>query len=73
MRKMIFQSVTKVTWKKRVEPINDLLVTSLETLPLSYERLVGAETSKLQQVFVTKVLFIVRSKISICARENNGT
>ena len=69
--------MTKGTWKKGVEPtyvcINDLLVPGLDTLPLSYRRLVGAETGKLQQVFVTNVLYIVRSRISICARENNGT
>lgn len=69
--------MTKGTWKKGVEPtyvcINDLLVPGLDTLPLSYRGLVGAETSKLQQVFVTTVLYIVRSRISICARENNGT
>ena len=78
MRKMVFQSVTKGTWKKRVEPINDLVVTSLwlsgkDTLPLGHRTIVGAEANKLQQVFVTNALYIVRSRMSICARENNGT
>lgn len=40
------------------EPVNDPLVTSLDTLPLSYRRLVGAETGKLQQIFVRNVLYI---------------
>ena len=48
--------------------INDLVGTGLDTLPLSYRRLVGAETSKLQQVFVTNVLYIVRSSARVQER-----
>ena len=49
MRKMIFQSVTQAAWRKNirvllngVEPCNDLVVTSPDTLPLIYKRVVGA-------------------------------
>ena len=49
MRKMIFQSVTQAAWRKNirvlligVEPCNDLVITSPDTLELIYKRVVGA-------------------------------
>ena len=49
MRTMIFESVTQAAWRKNnrvlligVEPCNDLVVTSPDTLPLIYKRVVGA-------------------------------
>ena len=46
---MIFQSVTQAAWRKNirvlligVEPCNDLVVTTPDTLPLIYKRVVGA-------------------------------
>ena len=47
-RKMIFQSVKQVAQKKNPNApnksqIHDLPVTSLDALPLSYRRIVGAE------------------------------
>ena len=49
MTKMIFQSVTQAAWRKNirvlligVEPCNDLVITSPDTLELIYKRVVGA-------------------------------
>ena len=51
MRKVIFQSVTQAARKEKSEysqqKSNELLVTSLYALPLSYRRLVEARDTKL--------------------------